>query len=77
MFVVPASTHGSGGNLTEIDWLSAIIDWTENNRAPEQLTYRFSQGTADRSLPVCEAPKYPTYSGAGDINAAASYVCTL
>jgi hypothetical protein len=76
MFVVPASTHGAGGRLTEIDWLSAIIDWVENNRAPDQLTYNFAVGTTARSMPVCEAPKYPRYNGSGDVNAASSFTCT-
>lgn len=76
MMYVPASTHGAGGNLNEIDWLGAIIDWVENAKAPEQLTYRFTQGAAARTLPVCEAPKYPRYNGAGDVNSAASYTCT-
>ncbi len=77
MFVVPASTHGAGGSPTAVDWLSAIIDWAENNKAPEQLSYKFNAGTTVRNLPVCEAPKYPKYNGTGDINTAASFTCTL
>jgi len=76
MFIVPASTHGAGGNLTEIDWLTAIIDWVESSKAPEQLTYKFSVGATARTMPVCEAPKYPRYNGTGDVNAAASFTCT-
>ncbi|MBI2771995.1 MAG: tannase/feruloyl esterase family alpha/beta hydrolase [Burkholderiales bacterium] len=76
MFIVPASTHGAGGNFTEIDWLTAIIDWVETNKAPDQLTYRFATGTTARSMPVCEAPKYPRYNGTGDINSASSFTCT-
>lgn len=77
LFIVPASSHGAGGNLTEIDFLSAIIDWVENNRAPDQLTYKFTAGATARTLPVCESPKYPRYNGTGDVNAATSYTCTL
>lgn len=76
MFVVPASTHGAGGNLTEIDWLSAIIAWVENNQAPTQLTYRFTASGTARSMPVCEAPQYPRYNGTGDVNSAANFTCT-
>lgn len=76
MFIVPASTHGAGGNLAEIDWLSAIIDWVESNKAPDQLTYKFAVATTARSMPVCESPKYPRYNGTGDINAAASFTCS-
>lgn len=76
MFAVPASTHGAGGRLTEVDWLSAIIDWVESNRAPDQLSYNFAVGTTLRSMPVCEAPKYPRYNGSGDVNAGSSFTCT-
>jgi len=76
LFVVPASTHGAGGNLTEIDWLSAIIDWVESNKAPDQLTYKFAVGSTARTMPVCESPRYPRYNGSGDVNAAASFTCT-
>jgi hypothetical protein len=76
LLIVPASTHGGGNNLSEVDWLAAIIDWVEQGRAPEQLTYRFAVGTTVRTLPVCEAPKYPRYNGTGDVNSAVSYTCT-
>ena len=76
MFIVPASTHGAGGNFAEVDWLSAIIDWVENNNAPAQLAYNFRVGATARTMPVCEAPKYPRYNGTGDVNAAANFTCT-
>ena len=77
LFIVPASTHGAGGDLSQVDWLSAIVDWVENNKPPVQLTYAFTVGTTTRSLPVCEDPQYARYSGTGDVNSAASYTCTL
>ena len=76
LFVVPASSHGLGADFHEVDWLSAIIDWTENAKAPTQLTYAFTAGSALRTLPVCEFPAYPRYNGSGDVNAAVSYTCT-
>jgi len=76
LFIVPASTHGAGGDLAQIDWLSAIVDWVEAGKAPAQLTYAFTVGATQRSLPVCEYPQYPRYSGAGDVNSAASFACT-
>ncbi|MEZ2299579.1 tannase/feruloyl esterase family alpha/beta hydrolase [Variovorax sp. RCC_210] len=76
MFIVPASTHGAGANLAEVDWLGAIVDWVENNQAPDQLTYKFAAGATARAMPVCEAPKYPRYNGTGNVNDAASFACT-
>jgi hypothetical protein len=76
LFIVPASSHGLGADFHQVDWLSAIIDWTENAKAPTQLTYAFAAGTTPRTLPVCEFPAYPRYSGTGDVNAAGSFTCT-
>ncbi|MGQ2993775.1 tannase/feruloyl esterase family alpha/beta hydrolase [Variovorax sp.] len=76
LFIVPASSHGAGGNLNEVDWLAAIIDWVEGGKAPEQLTYNFRVGATARTMPVCESPRYPRYNGSGDINSAASFTCT-
>jgi hypothetical protein len=75
-FIVPGNTHGAGGQLNQIDFLSAIVDWVESNKPPVQLTYSFTVGTTQRSLPVCEYPAYPRYNGTGDVNAAASFTCT-
>jgi hypothetical protein len=75
-FIVPGNTHGAGGQLNQIDWLSAIIDWVENDKPPVQLNYAFTVGTTQRNLPVCEYPGYPRYNGTGDVNAAASFTCT-
>jgi feruloyl esterase len=75
-FIVPASSHGAGGDLKQVDWLGAIVDWVENNKAPVQLTYAFTVGATNRSLPVCEYPQYARYNGSGDVNAAASFTCT-
>jgi feruloyl esterase len=76
LFLVPGSTHGAGGDLSQVDWFSAIIDWVENDKPPVQLTYTFPAGTSTRSLPVCEYPKYARYNGTGDVNAAASFTCS-
>ena len=76
LFTVPASSHGLGADFHQVDWLSAIIDWTENAKAPAQLTYAFAAGSTARTLPVCEFPAYPRYNGTGDVNAAGSYTCT-
>jgi hypothetical protein len=77
LFIVPGSTHGAGGDLSQVDWLSAIVNWVENNQPPVQLTYTFTAGSATRSIPVCEYPQYARYGGTGDVNTAASFTCTL
>ncbi len=77
-FIVPGGWHTDGQKLTEVDWASAIMDWVEKGTAPVQLTYAFTLrgATTPRSMPVCQYPKFPKYSGSGDVNSATSYTCT-
>lgn len=77
LFIVPGTNHGYGAPLTAVDWSDAIINWVESDRAPDQLTYlgRTAAGIA-KSMPVCQYPQYPRYSG-GNVNDATSYKCTV
>ncbi len=79
LFMVPGNSHALGqitNPTAYVDWPSAIIGWVEQGKAPTQLTYTFVTSTgAQRTLPVCQSPLAPHYSGSGDVNAAASYTC--
>lgn len=79
LFMVPGNSHGLGASLAlpnSVDWTSAIIAWVEQGTAPTQLTYTFTTVTGtQRSLPVCQYPKAPHYSGGADVNVAASWSC--
>jgi hypothetical protein len=59
-FVVPGTGHG-GGAMT-VNWIEAIIDWTENENAPQRLVHTRPNGD---SIPVCRFPAYPQESGSG------------
>lgn len=79
-FAVPGGSHTDGADLTEVNWYAAITQWVENNIAPEQLVYTKRDKITRkvlRTVPVCRHPQYPRYNGAGDVNAAASYTCTM
>ncbi|MCY1560368.1 Mono(2-hydroxyethyl) terephthalate hydrolase [compost metagenome] len=73
---MPGAGHGGGGSLKEVDWASAIMGWVENDDAPTQMTYSFTNAGTARSMPACQYPKYPKYNGSGDVNVAASYTCS-
>lgn len=79
ILVVPGGSHGQGAALTEVNWFNAITNWVEMNIAPEQLVYNRRDEMTEivRTLPVCQHPRYPRYNGAGDVNSAASYTCTI
>ncbi len=75
LFLAPGVGHCRGGNgLDSFDVLSAIVDWTENGNAPEQI---ITEGKAmpGRTRPLCPYPMVATYSGAGSIDDAANFTC--
>ncbi len=74
LFIVPGMTHCGGGNATDkIDPLNAIVDWVENDKAPEFL---LGKGKAFPGVtrPVCAWPEFAHYKG-GPENEASSFVC--
>lgn len=77
LFLVPGMGHCGGGaaTLDQFDLLSAIVDWVEDDVAPDRVT---STGTAlaGRSRPLCAYPEYAYYTG-GDPEAAQSFECRL
>jgi feruloyl esterase len=76
LFLVPGMGHCGGGAmaLDRFDLLSAIVDWTENGKAPDSVT---ATGPAfpQRSRPLCPYPKHAAYKGSGDTQSAASFEC--
>jgi len=52
-FIVPGTSHGGG---MTVNWIEAIIDWTENGNAPESLMHTRPDGSL---IPVCRFPAYP------------------
>jgi len=75
-FHVPGMGHCQGGEeaLDSFDMLSAIVDWVENDTAPDGITAT-GRSMPDTSRPLCAWPAYPHYDGSGDSNAAENYSC--
>jgi feruloyl esterase len=79
-YTVPGYGHGSGpfnasGGLPTLD---ALEQWVESGMAPGELVVKDTNAglsTTNRTRPLCEYPKWPRYSGSGDVNSASSYVC--
>jgi feruloyl esterase len=75
LFLVPGAGHcGGGPSLDAFDALSAMVTWIEEGRAPERLdaTGRAFPG---RSRPLCAYPLHAHYTGTGNSEDAASFVC--
>jgi feruloyl esterase len=78
LFLVPGMGHcGGGEGPNSFDAVSALEQWVEKGRAPEQLTAsHLANGTVDRTRPLCPYPQVATWKGTGSTDAAASFVCS-
>jgi tannase/feruloyl esterase len=77
LFMVPGMGHCSGGEgPNTFDMLTALEQWVEHGKPPDQvLASHSTNGTVDRTRPLCPYPQLATYKGAGSIDEAASFVC--
>ncbi|AMP03186.1 tannase/feruloyl esterase family alpha/beta hydrolase [Collimonas pratensis] len=71
---------GYGHSLSTVfnaawDSLTALENWVEQGKAPVSQVVADTAGIPGRTRPLCEFPAWPKYSGAGDINLAASFSC--
>jgi feruloyl esterase len=74
-FAVPGMGHCRSGNaLDRFDMLTAVVDWVENGKAPDDVV---ATGAAlpGRSRPLCAWPQHAHYRGQGDQNDAANFEC--
>lgn len=58
------------------DSLTALENWAEKNKAPENQVTVDTVGIPGRSRPLCDYPEWPRYFGSGDAQVAKSFVCT-
>lgn len=83
-YPVAGMNHCSGGVATDrFDMLTALVDWVEDGRAPNQITAAVRPANADlagtgwssaRTRPLCTFPKVARYRG-GNAESAASFAC--
>jgi hypothetical protein len=83
LFAVPGMNHCSQGPTTDnFDMLSAIVDWSEQAKAPDRIIATVTPGnrevpadwSPDRTRPLCPWPKIARYVG-GDKEKAESFEC--
>jgi len=74
-FEVPGMNHcGGGPALEDFDPLTALVEWTEKDQAPERMVAT-GKSFVGVSRPVCAYPTYPHYRGAGSQADAANFEC--
>jgi feruloyl esterase len=77
LFMAPGMTHCSGGTGPNAFDLQPLLEQrVERGVAPDRVVAtRSINGIVDRMLPLCVYPKVATYTGSGDTNDAANFVC--
>lgn len=78
LFAVPGMGHCGGGPATsQFDAFGALVEWVEKGQAPDRIVATAPAGTPwpGRTRPLCPYPEQARYTGAGDIDDAANFVC--
>ncbi len=77
LFMAPGMAHcGGGEGPNTFDMVSALEQWVEKGKAPDQIVASHStQGKVDRTRPLCPYPQLAAYKGTGSTDDAASFVC--
>jgi hypothetical protein len=76
LFMAPGVMHCAGGTGPQPQGtFQAVVDWVEQNRAPDQLlaSKRIEGGTQTR--PLCPYPARARWTGEGSTDDAANFVC--
>ena len=74
-FEVPGMNHcGGGPALEDFDSLTALVEWTEKDQAPEHMVAK-GKSFPGVSRPVCAYPAFPHYRGTGSADDSANFDC--
>jgi feruloyl esterase len=79
LFLAPGMGHcGGGEGPNSFDVVSALEEWVEKGTAPEQMmASHLTNGTVDRTRPLCPYPQVATWKGVGSTDAVGSFVCAV
>jgi feruloyl esterase len=78
LFLMPGVGHcGGGAGPDQADFLSALEQWRESGKAPDQIlaTRGAGRGGQEMSRPLCVFPQVARYSGSGSTNDAKNFTC--
>ena len=79
LYMVPGMGHcGGGDGPNEFDMLGALEAWREHGRAPSDiLASKVEDGRVSRTRPLCPYPQVARHTGAGSIDRAENFACTM
>jgi Tannase and feruloyl esterase len=77
LFLAPGMGHcGGGPGPNTFDALGALDKWVTQGTAPDKMIASHStNGTVDRTRPLCPYPLEARWNGKGNVNDAASFSC--
>ena len=77
LFLAPGMGHcGGGEGPNTFDVVSALEQWVEAGKAPDQIRASHATGgRVDRTRPLCPYPQVAVYNGTGSIDDAANFAC--
>jgi feruloyl esterase len=77
LYMVPGMNHCQGGAGPDtFDKMGVIEQWVAKGTAPDKIiASHLTNGTADRTRPLCPYPQVAAYKGAGSTDDAANFVC--
>ena len=79
LYMVPGMQHcGGGPGPSSFDGLTALEQWVEHDKAPEQIVAgHYTNGKLDRTRPLCPYPQEAKYTGTGSTDEAVNFTCVL
>ena len=79
LFMAPGMAHcGGGKGPNTFDMVTALEEWVEQGKAPDRIVAsRRTDGTVDRTRPLCPYPQVAAYTGTGSTDDAENFVCRM
>jgi len=77
LFLAPGMGHcGGGEGPNAFDKVAALERWVEQGKAPDLLrASHATNGSVDRTRPLCPYPQVAKYKGSGNVDDAANFSC--
>ncbi len=77
LYMVPGMNHCQGGPGTDnFNKMAAIEEWVAKGSAPDKIiASHLTNGSADKTRPLCPYPQAASYKGSGSTDEAANFIC--
>jgi feruloyl esterase len=79
LYMIPGMDHCQGGPGTDtFEKMAAIEEWATKGAAPKSIVASHAtNGTVDRTRPLCPYPQVAQYKGSGSTDSAENFACVV